>query len=415
MSAFSLIPRGFQLALAGAASMAAVAVLLLCVCLYLYEGRIKKCLPEGVLFILLWIMASLLATADAPQKALRIAVPWAICAACVLLSFGYAVWRLLRLVQKHKNAITPASVKQALDNLNMGVLFADDVGRTVLVNHKMAEICLLLSGAYPQTAVQLQAAFDRAEQPEADGALFRLPDGTVWRLKTEALTAPSLKGYVQITAQDVTELYRANCRLEEQNEALRLTNDQMQVMLERLSDRIRAQETLALKTQIHDDIGTGLIALSRLMNSGEEADVEAELESLRTALGYFSANRVKPENTLEAVTQAARKMGVVLKVSGDYSAVEGLAAAAARECVTNCVNHAGGDTVFVTVAPQDGGTVITVTNNGRAPDAPIKEGGGLTNLRRQAENAGAVMKITHIPTFILTITVGDSYDSNHYC
>ncbi|MFR4069650.1 MAG: hypothetical protein ACLT1T_12605 [Oscillospiraceae bacterium] len=47
--------------------------------------------------------------------------------------------------------------------------------------------------------------------------------------------------------------------------------------------------------------------------------------------------------------------------------------------------------------------VLTITNDGMIPEAPICEGGGLTGLRRRVEQVQGTMDIQSRPRFALTI------------
>ena len=48
---------------------------------------------------------------------------------------------------------------------------------------------------------------------------------------------------------------------------------------------------------------------------------------------------------------------------------------------------------------------VTITNNGKIPTDPIKEGSGLSTLRRSIESSGGEMHISHNPRFALLITI----------
>lgn len=87
------------------------------------------------------------------------------------------------------------------------------------------------------------------------------------------------------------------------------------------------------------------------------------------------------------------------------SPVYGLVVAAAKECVTNCVKHAGGNEVYIRIAIRNDRYDITITNIGTVPTEPIKEGRGLSSLRRSIETAGGEMHTAYKPRFALFITL----------
>ena len=79
-------------------------------------------------------------------------------------------------------------------------------------------------------------------------------------------------------------------------------------------------------------------------------------------------------------------------------------ALAIRECTSNCVRHAGGNAVYAACERTENWR-LTVTNNGAPPKETIREGGGLSALRRRVENAGGTMQIDSTPAFALHITL----------
>ena len=67
--------------------------------------------------------------------------------------------------------------------------------------------------------------------------------------------------------------------------------------------------------------------------------------------------------------------------------------AAVREGLTNAVRHAGADVLTVDVAPAADGWHVEITDNGRPPDGPIREGNGLGDLRRRLEEEGGSLAV----------------------
>lgn len=402
MTAVTLLTPSVRLALAAAVFICAL--LQLALCIFRFSRRDKKLyIADCLLFAVLIACTSVLCIA------LPLGVPWAAVPATCALSAVYSLTGIIGEYRRVKNSITPVSVKQTLDNLGTGISFANAQGEIVLINYAMAEIMLAALGSYPRTKTELLSAYE-GYQTEGD-SLYKLPDGKIRHLSVSELTAPGLDGFVQITAEDVTELFESNALLAAENAQLKIANEKMQLMLERLADRIREQETLSLKTQIHNDIGTSLIALSKLIEDGSQNDVNYQLDVLQNAVGYFSNNRVAPsKGGVETAINKARNMGVSLIISGDYAPCEELLAAACDVCVTNCVNHARGTEVYVDISLKNGENTIVITNNGTPPAQPIQEGGGLSSLRRRVEDEGGRMTVNHTPEFIITIVTGVKND-----
>ncbi|MBR1659168.1 MAG: hypothetical protein IJ705_02465 [Oscillospiraceae bacterium] len=386
--------------------LSALAQLALC----LYEavcrsGRARRG-ADAALFLAL-VLATGYASALPDGSPLPAGLPVLCCLA--LLRAGL---EMRRTYLARRETLSPASIKEALDRLDSGVLFADAAGRAVLVNYTMGRLAETLAGSYPQTLGELDGALEASragrgvEKLSGVPALYRFPDGRIWRFRTVALTDASLPGFTQTTAQDVTELYEANVRLETENAALREAIGKTRRMMERIADRIREQETLNLKTRIHNDIGTSLIALSEMARGGARDDLGRQMETLRLSVSCFSRNRAGLPEALEDVYRLAVGMGVSLHVEGylpQNQTVEQLVAAAAGVCVTNCVRHAKGRTVTLRLSERRDVCTAEFTNDGEEPRGPIAEGDGLSTLRRRVERAGGEMHVSHAPRFLLLL------------
>ena len=179
-------------------------------------------------------------------------------------------------------------------------------------------------------------------------------------------------------------------------------------MYKRLADRIREQENLNLKMKIHDDIGTSLITISKIMDEGINEDIETQLTLLQNAVSYFSGRPHIITGTFEDVQRKAAEIKVKLFLDGyipQNDVLEKLIVSAAGECVTNCVHHAHGSQVNVKITEQNNFYKVVITNNGTAPKEKIVEGGGLSALRKSIEAIGGEMYISHSPAFALILNL----------
>lgn len=381
------------------------ALFLLALCIYKWVSykRLGSVLIEGALLgSVLAVLSVLRASYNAEGIQFGIKIPWALFAALSGAFIIFCIVELFRLNRKNRENISPSSIRETLDNLNSGICFFDKTGRIILINRVMNRLISSVSGSLPQTTDDISEALEGislGESPE----LYEFPDGSIWQFTRAELNEKSLDGFIQTTARDVTELYRVSESIRLDNEKLRQTNRELGEMYDRLADRIREEETLNLKMKIHNDIGTSLISISKIIGDNNSENAASQLRSLKNAVGYFSSYRTSAPNTLEELYDYADKMRVSLIITGELPSekrtVE-LLTAAARECITNCLYHAEGNAVRVKIL----GNGFEITNNGKAPNGEIKEGGGLSTLRRRVENAGGEMRVFHSPEFKLLIT-----------
>lgn len=367
---------------------------------------------ETVIILILLIMLARLVECNLNLPA-NIHFPPAVIAMIALLALIRAAAGIFTGSKRDKNQLSLFSIKQAIDDLPIGLCFADSFGRIILCNCKMSDIGIMLLGSHPQTLNELESALQNPLETSGieilkdSYNLFRFPDSRVWRFDKYALSGSEIKGYMQLSAQDVTDVYNENISLERENQKLTEVNKKLAKMYECMEDTVREKESLDLKVYIHDTLGRSLITIQDIISSSSDS-VETKLESLKEAVSYLSSNRSTFRNTFEEVQQKAADMGVNVTLDGFIPAgtpAENLIAAAARECVTNCIRHAKGNLVQVSVREISGVIKVVITNNGEAPHDKPEEGSGLSSLRRSVEASGGEMNISHIPAFALILNI----------
>ena len=119
---------------------------------------------------------------------------------------------------------------------------------------------------------------------------------------------------------------------------------------------------------------------------------------------------------MEQLAQAARAIGVTIEKHGafpsDGTENAQLVEAAAHECLTNLIRHAGGSRLEMTGERVANGWHIEYQNDGAPPSAPIAEGGGLSSLRKRIEAAGGTMTVYHAPRFLLTLNLPEETEEH---
>ena len=344
---------------------------------------------------------------DEGKDAFLIGAPWLIfVVVMVLVAIHFAI-ALPREYRRRQNELSPFSIKEATDKLPMGIGFAAPDGRIILCNNRMRRLSFALCNHELQMAGDLENALAQPNKAvTVKGDCYILPDETVWQFRAQNITVDGDTRWRQMTAHNVTALYNGNLRQAQINRELRAVNRRLQKMYERMADDIREKESLDLKIHIHDTIGRSLLTIRDIIGSGEDTD--RKIEALQEAVGVLSSDRTAPHGTMDEVRQTAKALGVAVKTEGYLppdSAAEELTVAAAKECVTNCIKHAGGSEVYIRMAERADFYDIIITNNGAVPTGPIKEGSGLTSLRRRIEAAGGEMHTAHKPRFALLLTL----------
>lgn len=327
----------------------------------------------------------------------------------------YAAVRYVRTRRRMRYSLSRESIKEGSDNLPDGICFFDSQGTVQLINRKMMAIFVMLFGREIQTLDELQRAL-LCPPPEVECLdsvilLYKFPDGTVQRFTESVIADRNGEQITEVTAADVTELYAKQKELNSENSRLADANKRMKWMLDNMNDIVREEEILSMKIRVHDDIGHSILAAKKALMEYQDIAVIRENAALwENAVDtlYRANNMPAVRDEWETVQKRAQDLGVKIVLDGvlpEDAFVRHLLLLAVRECVTNCVRHAGGSSVFVKVSGGGKQTECEITNNGRAPRQPVVEGGGLSGLRRRIERQGGMIELVSSPRFVLRIVL----------
>lgn len=337
--------------------------------------------------------------------------------AAVLLAFAAAEAALTAgLIRQRRSMLTPDSIKECLDALPDGIGFAAADGRPLLTNTRLNSLSAELFGV---TVMNNESCWRRlADGDLLPGALrvraeptpiVKTADGTVWDFR-RSVSMPGLTGVIETVAYDVTEQYVLNRELEERNRALEGINGRLKKYSGEIERLTREKEILAAKVRVHDDVGRSLLVFRSYMAQPERTRDRREVLDLwrhNLAVMKNEAEPVPDKDDLTLLRAAAYAVDVRITAEGEFprdGAVRPVIMGALHECLVNMVRHAGGDELKI-VLRRDGGTLTAeITNNGSVPAEPIREKGGLANLRRSVELAGGRMEIESAPRFCLRLT-----------
>lgn len=307
--------------------------------------------------------------------------------------------------------ITPDSIREATNDVTMGICFADPAGRIILCNETMRELSYMMIGSYPQMIGELDTVLfpPGPDGERSSSGIFFFPNGNVRQFNSSRITVSGEEGWRQMTAQDITELYHVSEHLERENRRLAETNRKLRAMYDRMTDDIRERESLEMKVRVHDTMGRSLITIQDIMENSDEAD--KKLAELKEAVSILSDSPTPPDGDIADEMRNCEKLGVRLILNGYLpkdSGLERIVISAIRECATNCVRHAHGTYIAVNIQERHGIYSVTITNDGEKPKGKITEGSGLSSLRRSVEAAGGEMLTAHSPRFALLLNLPET-------
>ena len=304
------------------------------------------------------------------------------------------------LCHQSRRQLSPVSIKESCDHLPSALCFAWENGQPCLKNLKMDELSHLLTG---ESLLNANVFWKTIEsQP-----IVTLENGQTWSFERVRMEMNGKIVY-QITGTNITEEACLQRELEADNLRLKAMNRRLRQYGQDVQAATREKEILRAKTRVHDEIGHALLQTRQFL-SGTHGDVGSVCAAWRRSTRlllqkYADAQRA---DGFEQLSRAAQAIGVIIARSGAFPE-EGtesaqLIEAAAHECLTNLVRHAGGTRLEIIGEKTASGWRVRYQNDGDAPSGPIVEGSGLTALRARVEAAGGAMEIAHAPRFQLTL------------
>ena len=328
----------------------------------------------------------------------------------LIVSIAFYIYVLVRRHSYRQKYLTRSSIKEGLDKISSGLCFYLENGRIVLVNYRMDQLCHAIVGRDLQNAALFWEILTKGEVVSGvtrltDGfnPVFRLPDGSVWTFSQK-----EIGDIIQLSASDITKLQEITDELQEKNVHLAALNKRLKKYGENVDKLTRARERLEVKARIHRDLGQALLASRRFLLSEEESHPETlKIWRDNIAMLRMEAKAKEDEAPMEMLSRMISATGVNCEFIGelpDNRKAQKLFIQAAAEALTNAISHAEAKTLTITLTEEEKYYIARYTNDGTVPRTKtIKEGGGLSSLRKKIESEGGIMTVVGKPHFMLTV------------
>lgn len=339
--------------------------------------------------------------------------PYIILFLAVSFSLLYSVWALVSETKTRKT-INRNSIKEAFDNLPIGVCFFNATGLPVLCNRMMQRLSFAVCGKDLQFITELEEWLKDDFTPMSGvkklNRTFIFPNGKAWHINKRELVHDSGNAYTQFVAVDVTELYEKREEVMRENEQLRKVQEDLRKLSANVVAVTREEEILNTKMRVHDEMGRCLIAAQKYLKEGNTDSIPASLATAwQRIVSMIKYNNDTPdEDMLLQIRKTCEFVKLGFVMNGTLPKSEKIAyvlTCAVRECVTNAVRYAEATELYADFSETETEARVTLTNNGKLPEGDIEEGGGLSSLRKRVERTGGQMIIESSPIFKLTVTI----------
>lgn len=305
------------------------------------------------------------------------------------------------------------SIKNTIDSLHTGVLFSEQDGFILLSNVQMQKLMSVITGGISYNGNHFYELLTEGnvepgcQRSEFEGQIVcLLPDETAWMFTRTELQIKR-KGYIQITATDITKRWTLTAQLLRQESELKIKGEKLSQTIDRLHILSWERETQKAKMRAHDILGQRLTLLLRTIHSEQALDYDLLRSFSQELLDDLKANKSvsPPQDELDTLQQVFGSIGVDIKLDGKLPknrTKERMFVDIIREGVTNAVRHGFATKIFVQIVHSVSGYRLKIANNGHPPSQPVVEGGGIGGMRKMVEQNGGTLDVTAHPHFVLT-------------
>ena len=321
--------------------------------------------------------------------------------------------------KRQKEEIGKNSIKESLDNLPDGVCFSQLDGTPLLVNRTMQELSYAVFGKWLVNDVACAEAI-RENRIKPRAAILQRDPLVIRSNQKTWLIQVIFHGDVKETlAYDITLKWALYEEIKKKNVEIQQRNAHLKSYQKRVSEYTRQKEILQAKINIHDKIGQSLIYFKHYLEKEEKTkeDQDRLLRLWRESLLVLEEKSDSPkvDSAWKKLVSTARAIGVEIHLGGTLPTEKkelSVFVDIVHETLNNAIRHGEANNLDITLEEEDRMVRCTIRNDGAPPEEPIREKGGLKNIRERITLYGGEMSVFAKPYFTLALSwpKGESND-----
>ena len=396
-----------------------VLYMVLVICEGTWERQRKAMLQDSALLIVIFLITSGLCvrsrvSGGEQDSMILFKIPYAFLFIMGICGFLFAGIQMFGIFKRCRNYLRENAIQESLDNLPSGIVFFDGNGMPKLMNRRMHQICMNLAGRDIQNITELEEALSKPLKEQVffddDLKVYGFSDGSVWKFSEKEIITTGGDRFSQVLASEVSELYQSKVLLKKENQKLQEMSAAMKELSKNVVTLTREEETLSMKMRVHDNLGYSVLAAQRMLMRESEEDRDIFLSQWKQTLDLLNKDNesVEDEQLHRQVQDRAKFLGVKIIYTGEKiweSHIFRLLDIILLEALSNCVRHAGASELYVKFGSAEHEWDVVITDNGQKPEKNIKEGGGLSGIRKKVEQCGGTLRICSDPIFSITVKI----------
>lgn len=335
-----------------------------------------------------------------------------------------------KFFKTQNTSIGKNSVKESMDNLPDGICFSKADGTPLLVNRQMQEISYEVFGRMLVNDVVCAKEVRNNKIKIPTKILQRDPlviesKGKVWLIKFILH-----ENFRETLAYNITLEWSMYKEIESKTSQIQRINESLKDYQKNVVEYTRQKEILQAKIKIHDKIGQSLIYFRRYLKKNKKTKEDRHMliklwmesllildEKIDEKNDFTEENPDTSKNKLlfEKLISAAKDIGVKVHLHGKTPSEERdwiLLVDIVHEAINNAIRHGEAKNIWIYLNEDDLNKFLKIENDGLPAHGPIREKGGLKNIRQHIENYGGRMEIKASPKFQLNLSwpKGENYD-----
>ncbi len=396
-----------------------VLYMVLVICEGTWERQRKAMLQDSALLIVIFLITSGLCVRSRvfggeQDSMILFKIPYAFLFIMGICGFLFAGIQMFGIFKRCRNYLRENAIQESLDNLPSGIVFFDGNGMPKLMNRRMHQICMNLASRDIQNITELEEALSKPLKEQVffddDLKVYGFSDGSVWKFSEKEIITTGGDRFSQVLASEVSELYQSKVLLKRENHKLQEMSAAMKELSKNVVTLTREEETLSMKMRVHDNLGYSVLAAQRMLMRESEEDRDIFLSQWKQTLDLLNKDNesVEDEQLHRQVQDRAKFLGVKIIYTGEKiweSHIFRLLDIILLEALSNCVRHAGASELYVKFGSAEHEWGVVITDNGQKPEKNIKEGGGLSGIRKRVEQCGGTLRICSDPIFSITVKI----------
>ena len=382
------------------------------------KGRLYGLIDAGLFLLLFAVLTVLAGSFSRMHEENRAAIPFPLpmpvlwCATCA--AFGYLVAEAVLRYRRRDAYLGRNCVKQAMDLFPCAVCYFAPSGDVKLCNLQMHRLFHRLAQKELQTLTDLTQALGECDERSGIIRLsevrqtYLFPDSRVWRYSQNEVTADGTT-YTEALFTEVTELYEKNLELHRQTAQLQKIAVELKQLSENVQTLAEERETLTAKTRLHDSMGSGLLAVRRILQQKtDSSENAAAVMQFRRAVEVLQEENIRPQYDIEEFVRDAAVSGIRVTITGELPKEKELLhwiLPILRESCVNAARHADATALYVAAERTEESCVLRIRNDGKLPEGEIVPRGGLADFKKRMAEAGGRLDIQSQPVCLLTVTL----------